>query len=85
VLEELLNMTQAHSACTEAFYKSALAEEIKSEPAKSSGEKQQMLELLKRFEEESIEDEGSSESDELASRLEGIDLSKSIYQIDLWS
>ncbi|CAE6458768.1 unnamed protein product [Rhizoctonia solani] len=42
-----------------------------------------MLELLKRFEEESIEDEGSSESDELASRLEGIDLNK-IDHDTLW-
>ncbi|CAE6417801.1 unnamed protein product [Rhizoctonia solani] len=67
---------EAHSSCTEVFYKSALAEEIKSEPARSMEEKQHMLELLKKFEEESIEEEGSDDDDELASRLEGVDLDK---------
>ncbi|KAF8757824.1 neurogenesis [Rhizoctonia solani] len=62
---------EAHSACTETFYKAALVEEIKSEPARPTEEKQQMLELLKRFEEESIEEEGSDEEDDLALRLEG--------------
>ncbi|ELU43482.1 hypothetical protein AG1IA_02494 [Rhizoctonia solani AG-1 IA] len=57
---------EAHSACTETFYKAALVEEIKSEPARPTEEKQQMLELLKRFEEESIEEEGSDEEDDLA-------------------
>ncbi|CAE6466864.1 unnamed protein product [Rhizoctonia solani] len=68
---------EAHSACTETFYKSALAEEIQSQPAKSTEEKRQMLELLKRFEEESLEEaEDSDDEDGLASRLEGIDLDK---------
>ncbi|KAG8714773.1 hypothetical protein FRC11_007184 [Ceratobasidium sp. 423] len=67
----------AHSTCTEAFYKSALAEEIQSEPTRSIEEKRQMLELLKRFEQESLEGgEESDDEDELASRLEGIDLDK---------
>ncbi|CAE6532445.1 unnamed protein product [Rhizoctonia solani] len=68
---------EAHSTCTETFYKSSLAEEIQSEPARSMEEKGQMLELLKRFEQESPEeDEESGEEDGLASRLEGIDLDK---------
>ncbi|KAJ1306690.1 hypothetical protein OPQ81_007682 [Rhizoctonia solani] len=67
---------EAHSTCNEAFYKSALAEEIQSQPAKSIEEKRQMLELLKRFEEESFEGEESDDEDGLASRLEAIDLDK---------
>ncbi|KAF8739106.1 neurogenesis, partial [Rhizoctonia solani] len=74
---------EAHSACTETFYKAALVEEIKSEPARPTEEKQQMLELLKRFEEESIEEEGSDEEDDLALRLEGVDLDKVDHET-LW-
>ncbi|CAE6517620.1 unnamed protein product [Rhizoctonia solani] len=71
---------EAHSTCTETFYKSALAEEIQSEPAKPTEEKRQMLELLKRFEEESLEEE---DEDGLVSRLEGIDLDKIDHET-LW-
>ncbi|KAH7335401.1 hypothetical protein B0J17DRAFT_719934 [Rhizoctonia solani] len=65
---------EAHSTCIETFYKSALAEEIRSEPTRSMEEKRQMLELLKRFEEETPEDEESDDESGLASRLEGINL-----------
>ncbi|CAE6477087.1 unnamed protein product [Rhizoctonia solani] len=67
---------EAHSTCIETFYKSALAEEIRSEPTRSMEEKRQMLELLKRFEEEAPDDEESDDESGLASRLEGIDLDK---------
>ncbi|KAB5594447.1 hypothetical protein CTheo_2078 [Ceratobasidium theobromae] len=62
----------------------ALAEQIQSEPAKSADEKRQMLELLKRFEEESLrDDEETDESDGIVSRLQGIDLD-SVDSDTLW-
>ncbi|KAG9081085.1 hypothetical protein FRC06_005837 [Ceratobasidium sp. 370] len=62
-------------SCTETFYKTALAEQIQGEPARTNEEKRQMLELLKRFEEEAAEDGDQEEgTDDITSRLQGIDL-----------
>ncbi|CUA70637.1 hypothetical protein RSOLAG22IIIB_04231 [Rhizoctonia solani] len=47
-------------------------------------EKRQMLEVLKRFEEESLEEGEDDDEDDLALRLEGIDLDK-IDHDTLWS
>ncbi|CAE6524878.1 unnamed protein product [Rhizoctonia solani] len=75
---------EPHSTCTETFYKSALTEEIQSQPTRSMEEKRQMLEVLKRFEEESLEEGEDDDEDDLALRLEGIDLDK-IDHDTLWS
>jgi hypothetical protein len=69
------NILKSHSGCTETFYKTALAEQIQAEPARTSEEKQQMLELLQRFEEEAVEGSDEDEdADGIVSRLQGIDL-----------
>ncbi|KAG8907191.1 hypothetical protein FRC01_007784 [Tulasnella sp. 417] len=77
----------AHSQCTEPFYKREVEDQIRSAPTATVEDKKKMLELLKRFEEESREDdldasdaednnavERSDDEDDLASKLEGIDL-----------
>lgn len=59
------------------FYKASLAEQIEAEPGRTVDEKRQMLELLRRFEDESLEnsdDEDEGDVDELASRMQGVDL-----------
>ncbi|KAG8683334.1 hypothetical protein FRC08_014338, partial [Ceratobasidium sp. 394] len=67
--------SETHSRCAETFYKVALAEQIQGEPARTNEEKQQMLGLLKRFEEEAAGDDDREENtDDIASRLQGIDI-----------
>ncbi|KAG8683340.1 hypothetical protein FRC08_014335 [Ceratobasidium sp. 394] len=67
--------SETHSGCAETFYKAALAEQIQGEPARTNEEKQQMLELLKRFEEEAAgEGDQEENTDDIASRLQGIDI-----------
>lgn len=57
---------------------------IQAEPSKSTAEKMQMMELLKRLEKESaeedpnmLEEDEEDEEDDLAQRLEGMDLGES--------
>ncbi|KZP01802.1 hypothetical protein CALVIDRAFT_559595 [Calocera viscosa TUFC12733] len=75
--------SEAHAQCTEPFYRQALEDEIKSGPSRTAEEKRAMLEMLKRFEEQSAElDEGGDSDaeeeegagDELANKLAGLDL-----------
>ncbi|KAG8748592.1 hypothetical protein FRC12_013831 [Ceratobasidium sp. 428] len=76
--------SESHSGCTETFYKTALAEQIQGEPTRSNQEKQQMLELLKRFEEEAAEDEDEEgDINNIASRLQGVDLDSADHNA-LW-
>ena len=64
------------------FYKRELEDEIRTQPSKSKQERQQMLEMLKRLEEDSLDDErdlleGDEEpEDDLAQRLSNVDLGK---------
>ena len=74
---------QAHSQCSEVFYKRELENEIRTQPSKSRQERHQMLEMLKRLEEDSLDDErelleGDEEdaADDLAQRLSNVDLGK---------
>jgi len=84
--------SEAHSQCTEAFYKKSLEEQIRSEPSKTMEEKREMLNMLKRFEEESanVDQEdllGSESGDEeksLSKRLENVDLDSADTDL-LWS
>ena len=73
----LLIFTKAHSDCSESFYKKEIVVGIHNEPSRTAQERKQMMEVLKRFEEESAateeELEGDSD-DELTKRLSGIDL-----------
>ncbi|QRV73996.1 Zinc finger HIT domain-containing protein [Ceratobasidium sp. AG-Ba] len=72
--------SEAHSQCTEVFYKTSLAEQIQGEPARSDEEKKRMLELLKRFEESTNNSDEGEEIDDVASRLEGINLGITDYK-----
>ncbi|KAF7342012.1 hypothetical protein MVEN_01788400 [Mycena venus] len=79
--------SEAHSQCSETFYKKEVESDIRAEPSKSAHERQQMLELLKRFEEESaaVEDELEHEDEnDLARRLENVDL-ESTSPDHLWN
>ncbi|KAG8689079.1 hypothetical protein FRC09_012589 [Ceratobasidium sp. 395] len=62
----------------------ALAEQIQGEPTRSNEEKQQMLELLKRFEEEAAENEDEEGNiNDIASRLQGLPLDSADHNA-LW-
>ncbi|KAJ7248640.1 hypothetical protein B0H12DRAFT_1123553 [Mycena haematopus] len=81
--------SEAHSQCSETFYKKEVESDIRAEPSKSHDERQRMLELLKRFEEESAaqnESDFEDENDEsdLARRLQNVDL-KSTSPDHLWT
>ena len=71
---------KAHNQCSEGFYKKEIESDIHGGPSRSAQERQQMVEVLKKFEEESTnhlsfsdEDEDGKQSD-LAKRLEAVDL-----------
>ncbi|KAF7292820.1 hypothetical protein MIND_01180900 [Mycena indigotica] len=78
--------SQAHSQCSETFYKKELEDGIRGQPSKTAQERQQMLELLKRFEEESAEQEGLEEDydDEVSQRFMSLDLDATDSD-ELWS
>ncbi|KAG6821468.1 hypothetical protein H0H93_010192 [Arthromyces matolae] len=74
---------QAHSQCSESFYKKELELQIQSEPSKTPQERLKMMEMLKKFEEENQEGTGldsepeQSDEEDLAHRFEGLDLGMS--------
>lgn len=70
---------KAHDQCSEAFYSKEVESYIHSGPSKTLQERQKMLDLLKKFEEQSIDDEtvfkdGGEEDSSFAQRFTGIDL-----------
>jgi hypothetical protein len=78
---------QSHLQCSETFYRKEVEIGINSEPSKTAQEKLKMMELLKRLEQQSQEDDpspletdddtdGDADAD-LAQRLSDMDLSKS--------
>ncbi|KAG9044176.1 hypothetical protein FS837_008683 [Tulasnella sp. UAMH 9824] len=82
----LNHLPKVHSQCAEPFYKREVEDQIRNAPTTTAGEKKKMMDLLKRFEEDSPDDnlvasdadddiaiEGGDEN-ELTSKLEGIDL-----------
>jgi hypothetical protein len=80
-LPSKLNPPQAHAQCSETFYKKEVEADIRAEPSKTAQERQRMLELLKRFEEDSAaqpspedEDDGDEDGDDLAHRLQSVNL-----------
>ncbi|KAJ8518270.1 hypothetical protein ONZ45_g4628 [Pleurotus djamor] len=87
-------ITKAHGDCSEGFFKKELETQIRSEPSKTNEERRQMMEVLKRFEEESREadeeldglsdDDQNDESSALAKQLAGMDID-SVHEDDLWS
>ncbi|KAH9962331.1 hypothetical protein BJV74DRAFT_880037 [Russula compacta] len=74
---------EAHSRCSEPFYRDQLASDIHAEPSTSAAERKAMMDLLKRFEEDSLDNDSfanlensddEDEHDDLERRLAGIDL-----------
>ena len=77
----IIRIPKSHSQCSESFYKKELESQIKTEPTKSADERRKMMELLKRFEEESAQDAPAFEEDhgedDLEARLEALDIGAS--------
>ncbi|KAF9070008.1 hypothetical protein BDP27DRAFT_1164080, partial [Rhodocollybia butyracea] len=82
------SLSLAHTNCSEAFYKKQIEVDIRSESSKSAEERQKMLELLKRFEEDSLDDnmpdEEEEDDDDLADRFAEVDIA-SASPDSLWS
>ena len=84
-------MFQSHSQCSETFYRKEVESDIRSEPSKTAQERLKMMELLKRFEEESIQDgpkslnddEDDPEETDVAKRFKHVDLGVSHTQHSL--
>ncbi|KAJ7099714.1 hypothetical protein C8R44DRAFT_810217 [Mycena epipterygia] len=84
--------SEAHSQCSETFYKKEVESDIRAEPSKTAQERQRMLELLKRFEEdsaaqgdlESFEGDGEDDESDISRRLQSVDL-ESTSSDHLWS
>ncbi|TFY65414.1 hypothetical protein EVG20_g5599 [Dentipellis fragilis] len=77
----------AHAQCSEPFYRTQLEVDIRGEPSKSAQERTQMLELLKKFEEDALADEDAERDEDegdLGHRLAGMDLGEVSYD-ELWS
>lgn len=76
--------SEAHSQCSEAFYRKEIQTSIETKSSKTHEEREKMLELLKRLEEQTQEedsnllrdqDESDSDSNDLVSRFAGVDIS----------
>ncbi|TDL23986.1 hypothetical protein BD410DRAFT_131242 [Rickenella mellea] len=84
--------SESHSQCSEAFYKREIQTDMNAQPNRSAEERIKMMELLKRFEEDSLEDDEllNDENDDedhvtnLAQRLGNIDL-ESASSDEIWS
>ncbi|KAJ7576895.1 hypothetical protein C8J56DRAFT_373722, partial [Mycena floridula] len=70
----------SHSECSESFYKKEIQSGIQSEPSKSAAERLKMMELLKRFEEDTagsedlILEEEVDEVSDIAKKFQTVDL-----------
>ncbi|KAG1792620.1 uncharacterized protein HD556DRAFT_1444300 [Suillus plorans] len=76
--------SEAHYQCSETFYRKEIQTSIETKSSKTHEERQKMLELLKRLEEQTQEedssllrdqDESDSDSNDLVSRFAGVDIS----------
>ncbi|XP_066286083.1 zinc finger HIT domain-containing protein 2-like [Branchiostoma lanceolatum] len=69
--------SEKHVGCSEQFYKEHIIEELKQQRG-SHEEKQKVLEMLKRLEDQEEEEEGEDMTDELTleDRLQGLDLDR---------
>ena len=76
--------SQTHGNCSESFYRKEVERDVKSAPSANAEEKRRMLDLLKRFEEDALDDSpllGSDDEDDeaenLSVRLQGMDIGAS--------
>jgi len=77
--------SEAHASCSEAFYKDWVMEELKDSSA-SPEDRQKVLEMLAKDQEQREEDEEDEMDDKVTSlneRLEGLDLDKDVSAV--WS
>lgn len=75
---------QAHSQCSETFYRKEIQTSIDTKSSKTHEEREKMLELLKRLEEQTQEedsssllrdqDESDSDTNDLVSRFADVDI-----------
>ena len=77
---------QSHSQCSEPFYRAELETDIRAEPSKSAEERARMMELLRRFEADALDDPFADEPDEPddpAEAAAGDDLERRLAGMDL--
>ena len=77
----LLPILQTHAQCSELFYRDQLASDISTSTTASVDERKRMMELLKQFEENNLDDpieEGSDDDDGAYRNLAGLDFGKSL-------
>ncbi|KAI0925033.1 hypothetical protein AcW2_005734 [Taiwanofungus camphoratus] len=84
-------MRNAHSGCSETFYRKELESEARSSPSKTQEERHKMMELLKHFEEDSMDDsvlgdaaEYEEDKSDLACRIASLDVGSASYD-QLWT
>ncbi|KAI0730925.1 hypothetical protein C8Q76DRAFT_614104 [Earliella scabrosa] len=82
--------SEKHGECSESFYRKEIEQDVKSSPAASAEERRRMMDLLKRFEEDALEDspllgdeDDEDDGNDLHLRLQNIDLDSASYE-DLW-
>ncbi|KAI0700015.1 hypothetical protein C8T65DRAFT_709765 [Cerioporus squamosus] len=82
--------SEKHAGCSESFYQKEIEQDVKNAPSASQEEKQRMMDLLKRFEEDSLDDSpllddsDDDEGDDLQRRLQNVDLDSASYD-ELWN
>ncbi|OCH87816.1 hypothetical protein OBBRIDRAFT_813960 [Obba rivulosa] len=83
--------SDSHAECAESFYRKEIETEVRTEPSKTAEERLRTLELLKRFEEDALDDPladldagDEDASEDLASRLGGLDIENTSYE-ELWA
>ena len=81
---------QKHGDCSESFYRKEVEIDVTTAPSASTEEKRRMMELLKRFEEDSLDDsplldDSDNEDDDgvdgLQRRMQNVDLGASGYSV----
>lgn len=70
---------QKHRTCSEGFYRTIIEEDIRSAPGRTAEEKRSMMQILQRVDQFEQEDEGEgddadNDDEDLATKLEGIDI-----------
>ncbi|KAM5537102.1 hypothetical protein V8D89_009248 [Ganoderma adspersum] len=81
--------SEKHGDCSESFYRKEVEIDVKTAPSASTEEKRRMMELLKRFEEDSLDDSPLLDDDEdgvdgLQWRMQNVDLDTASYE-ELWA
>ncbi|KAI0832073.1 hypothetical protein BC628DRAFT_1453207 [Trametes gibbosa] len=83
--------SEKHGDCSETFYRKEVELDVKTAPSASVEEKRRMMDLLRRFEEDALDDSplladadnDESDTEGLSARLENVDLDSASYE-ELW-